>query len=52
MASQKQMCAKRKNVIYLKIYLHAPKTNFLSQNRIDSSEPAKLPDKLAAVKDS
>ena len=49
MASQRQMCAKRKTVIYLKIYLHAPKTNFLRQNHIDSSEPEKLPEKLAAV---
>ena len=49
MVSQKQMCAKRKTVIHLKIYFHAPKTNILRQNRIESSKPAKLPEKVAAV---
>ena len=50
LVSQKQICAKQKTVIYLKIYFHAPKTKFLRQNRIDSSKPAKLPEKMAAVK--
>ena len=33
------MCAKRKTVIYLRIYFHAPKTNFLRQTHIDGSKP-------------
>ena len=38
MVSQKQISAKRKTVIYLKIYLHVPKLIFLRQNRIDGSK--------------
>ena len=50
MVSQKQMCAKRKTVIYLKFYFHAPIANFLRKNRIDGSKRTKLPEKMAAVK--
>ena len=50
LVSQKQTCAKRKTVIYLRIYFHAHKTNFLRQNRIDGSKPAKLQKKMAIVK--
>ena len=50
MVSQIQMCAKRKTLIYLKFYFHAPKTIFLCQNRIDGSKRAKLQEKMAAVK--
>ena len=50
LVSQKQMCAKRKTVIFLRIYFHAPKTIFLRQNRINGSNPAKLPEKMAEIK--
>ena len=39
--NQKQMCAKRKTVIYLRIYLPASKTIFLRQNRTDCSKTRK-----------
>ena len=49
LVSQKQMYAKRKTGKYLRIYFHAPKTNFLRQNSIDVSKPAKLQEKMAVV---